>query len=121
MTDGGDYYPVSNVTTTNTMSLERRREIMKNVYRPPLGTNPVKVFVYNKVNGEFIQEYQQIKKASVGLCIDKGNISLAITNRHSIKNYIFSPVYLGQKCNPLTFNIKKEFDSISNKNTSYYI
>ncbi len=109
MTNGGDYYHVSN-SKANKLTTKQRSEITKKVKRPLYGTNPVVVYVYNKKTGAFLSKFNQIKEAAIKLKIAKSNISLALKNRISVGNYIFSKSFLGDKCNVDFFNVKKDYN-----------
>lgn len=106
-TDGGDYYPVSNSHTANKISPERRKEIRKTFKMPVLGTNPVSVYVYDKTTGKFLKEYPQIKLAAQKLNVNKNLISSALKHRYSVRGYIFSQVFLGDRCNISNFIIRR--------------
>lgn len=112
MTNGGDYYnnndKVYPFQGVNKLTTNERRLIIKKAIMPILGTNPVKVFVYNKKTGFFVKEFPQLKMASIELNVSRSRISSSLLSKESYGQYIFSPVFMGGKINTNFFNIKKD-------------
>ncbi len=111
MTDGGDYYNLDKKYTTqgrNKLTTKQRSEITKKSKRYPLGTNPVEIFIYCKVTGNFIKSYPQIKLAASELNLSKTRLSESLSKMQSYNKYVFSRVYMGSKINLTIFNIRKD-------------
>jgi len=110
MTNGGDYYPLKIPDSKhgrNYMPLEKRREVTKSVYRPPLGTNPKNIYVYCAYTGNLIGKYEQQKKCAKELGVHITTIIKAIKNRKVSVGYLFSEYDYGQYLNPDTYLPKK--------------
>jgi len=109
MTDGGDYYPSNSNKgkPNNSVDIEVRRERMKRVCRPKLGTNPVNVFVYDKFTGLFLNKFPQIKIAASWAKLRPSQISRAMSEKKSTGKYIFYKEWLGDKCSLSMFIITK--------------
>jgi len=111
MTDGGDFYNTGKKYENqgrNKLSTEKRRKFFIEKGTNKIITRTREVYVYNKVSGNYVNKFPQIKIASKKLKTSLTRIFNSLKNRCSANNYIFTYDFFGDKINIDFFNVKKD-------------